>query len=96
MKVTIHLNTSAPFWSYQPDAELIEAVSYTDHQAGRAEEALSLAYELFNIGEPHEGPYGDVVARYRDAQHRSLSVGDVVTVDGRRFACEPMGWKELV
>lgn len=28
-------------------------------------------------------------------QHRSLSVGDVVHVDGRSFLCCSVGWKEL-
>ena len=48
---------------------------------------LEAAFELHNIGDP-EGSGG-----YRP--YRSLSVGDVVVVDGRAYSCDDIGWTRL-
>jgi len=53
------------------------------------EELLYDAFEMFNIGE------GPVALEYRGRKLRSLSVGDVIAIDGRHYACAPVGWKEV-
>lgn len=30
-----------------------------------------------------------------DYDHRSMSEGDIIDLDGHLFYCEPVGWKEL-
>jgi hypothetical protein len=47
------------------------------------------AFEWFNVGE------NDVATRYRAAGNRSLSVGDVVVIDGRAYGCGRVGWDTL-
>jgi hypothetical protein len=50
---------------------------------------LNACFDLFNVGDP----FGDVtVRRYRNAGHRSLSVGDVVVIDGRAFTVASFGF----
>jgi hypothetical protein len=48
---------------------------------------LNEAFEMFNIG------HGPVTVEYRALRLRSLSVGDVVIINGRAFSCERLGWK---
>lgn len=48
--------------------------------------ALNHAFEEFNIGEGH------LAQAYRARRLRSLSVGDVVMIDGRIYSCESAGW----
>jgi hypothetical protein len=50
---------------------------------------LALAFEMFNRGAPK------FVGDYMYPE-RSLSVGDVVEIDGTRFACQPVGWKQTL
>jgi hypothetical protein len=50
---------------------------------------LNLAFEAFNIGET------GVAADYRARRLRSLSVGDVVEIDGRQYRCASLGWTRV-
>ena len=54
---------------------------------------LDRAFEMFNA--PHEflkeGDYV-IALQYRNKKLRSLSVGDVVEIDGVRHQCLPVGW----
>lgn len=85
-KVTVLLNASpGSFFGYEPGMELHEAISY---ETG-AREPLDDAFEMFNIGN------GDLAREYRAGRNRSLSVGDVVVVDGVAHACASFGWDEL-
>ncbi len=53
-------------------------------------------FELFNVGEdPAFGPPHPRGVDYRRCGNRSLSVGDVVAVDGRFYACASTGWAAL-
>ena len=53
-------------------------------------------FELFNVGEdPAFGPPHPRAVDYRRCGNRSLSVGDVVAVDGRFYACASTGWAAL-
>ena len=51
---------------------------------------------LFNIGDdPAFGTPDPAAVNYRARGNRSLSVGDVVAVDGRFHSCDPSGWTVL-
>lgn len=50
--------------------------------------ALEQVFAMFNRG---SGSFvGDDVY-----EHRSLSAGDVVEIDGQRFSCEAVGWRGI-
>ncbi|MBQ0928593.1 hypothetical protein [Saccharopolyspora endophytica] len=66
------------------------------HPETREIEVAERAYNIFTVG--HTPAYGTPdprAAAYREQGNRSLSVGDVVCVDGRFLACEPFGWNEI-
>lgn len=54
---------------------------------------LNRAFEMFN-GDPGYLEKNDlyIAKRYRFAQLRSLSVGDIVEIDGSKYRCGPVGW----
>lgn len=68
-------------------------------EAGSVDEALDIAWAVCNSA-PGElfcpARYADVVSEYREARHRSLSVGDLVRVRGDSadftFRCDEFGW----
>jgi hypothetical protein len=65
----------------------VEVCSFETKKEG--EDAAEEAFDLSN--NPH---------RERDrsevyGHHRSVSVGDVIDVDGQKFACMSMGWAKL-
>lgn len=99
MKVKVHHRTAVggadriPFFSpYAQEDDLLEVYAY-ESSAKDHGSALESAWYLFNIG--HEQGV-DVALAYREKRLRSLSVGDVVEVDGVRYACNPMGWARVV
>jgi hypothetical protein len=89
-------NLDSRFDPYQPDHRVV--LVYRGHvPAGTADiDACELVFELLNIG--HDADYSepnpDAVA-YRARGNRSLSVGDLVSVDGRWFSCGRFGWSLL-
>lgn len=50
---------------------------------------LNKAWETFNVGTD------ELAAQYRTRNLRSLSVGDVVFIDGAPYACESVGWEPV-
>jgi hypothetical protein len=50
---------------------------------------LAQAFERFNNGSGHEDP------SYFARKLRSLSVGDVVMVNGDAYSCDPAGWSPV-
>lgn len=61
------------------------------YDAGGCDDAhalLEAAFETFNIGED------ELAGQYRARKLRSLSVGDVVMIDGTVYSCESAGWAE--
>ena len=60
-------------------------MAWTDDQAS-VQPLLNDAFETFNVGSD------ELAAQYRARGLRSLSVGDVVTVDGVPYACASVGW----
>lgn len=84
----------AEFWfarsfrgPYDPRLNYQHAISYE-----RAGSDLSICEDAFyecNVGT------GALAMEYRANGNRSLSVGDVVTVNDRAYFCAPTGWSEL-
>src|SRR5262249_4822114 len=55
-------------------------------------DACEKVFELLNIGDdPDFGTPDPTAVEYRARGNRSLSVGDVVSVDGRFYACGRVG-----
>jgi len=52
---------------------------------------LEDAFEQLNIDNPQTW----WAQLYRENRHRSLSVGDVITVGDRAYACAAVGWSEV-
>jgi hypothetical protein len=50
---------------------------------------LAGCFHEFNVGET------PLAAEYRARRLRSLSVGDIVDIDGRAYSCERVGWKPV-
>ncbi len=63
-----------------------EAVFTCEHDAPSTAAALNWAFEEFNVGS------GPAAHEYRSRRLRSLSAGDVVTVDGEAWLCTSLGW----
>lgn len=70
------------------EGDLLESVWAGHIEAETDDDALALAFEMFNAGAP--GFIGST-----EYPHRSLSVGDVVEVSGIRYSCEPIGWNRI-
>ena len=65
-------------------------------EAETPEGACEIAFGIYNSypDELHcDERYLLAVEDYRGGKWRSLSVGDVVMVDGKPFSCERTGWK---
>ena len=45
--------------------------------------ALEELFEIFNVKRP------------KDFERRSMSISDVVEIDGKNYYCDAIGWKEL-
>lgn len=73
--------------AYQPGDELEEVFSSFLFEE-EDENTLELLFSKFNRGAPDF--VGDDLY-----PERSLSVGDVVEVNGVRYACESAGWREI-
>lgn len=79
------------FQPYTPGDAVYHAFTYT--AADGSDLAIcNAAFEDFNVGDPSAN---ETVYRYRSAGNRSLSVGDVVMVDGRAYGCGRFGWDLL-
>ncbi len=60
-------------------------------ESSSVEDALEEVFRRWNHAIP--GQTGDLAEKYST---RSLSVGDFVVINGRRFQCDNVGWKEIV
>lgn len=84
---------------YRPEHTVSEVFTY-DVTSPRSEAEvnalLSEAFRLFNVGDdPAFGTPDEWAVAYRRRRNRSLSVGDVVGVGRRFYACERYGWSVL-
>jgi len=83
------------FGRFEP-AKLYAAAGFTLTPAGQpsadqVKGALETVFEQLNIPDPDQ-PWA---IAYRQAGHRSLSVGDVVVIGETAWACAPSGWDLL-
>lgn len=90
---TIYLNrekdAEGRLVAWNPGVGYVEGHELEKVYEGVVSEAdLGLIFAMFNRGS------GRFVGDERYPQ-RSLSVGDVVELGGTRYACDPVGWKEL-
>jgi len=93
-KVEIFLNVqedeqgrSVGFFGWKPEhaMQLVYTMS-VDRVVDSEDADLAIAeemFEIFNIRHPE------------DYRNRSLSVGDMVVIDGRKYACMPVGFERV-
>ena len=99
MKVNVSINQSERRFltgGYQPGDPMKLALTFE----AEAESALVLCDQVFAaLNSPISAPLGTLdVARAVAAYHKvypSLSVGDIVEVDGKRYVCQTVGWLPL-
>jgi hypothetical protein len=59
-------------------------------------DACGQLYQLLNVGDdPAFGVPDPRAVRYRARGNRSLSVGDVASIDRRFYVCTRLGWQRL-
>lgn len=91
-----HNESPDHYFGYEYGHRLIEVFAYRLGNRFTDLASCDLAYHLFNVGhDPEFGEPHPFAMAYRMAGHRSLSVGDVVQVDSRFYACESSGWRVL-
>jgi hypothetical protein len=76
------------FFGHKPEQPMVLVFAYT-RSLPSDDHALEDAYREFNIGE------GPLARDYRERKLRSLSVGDVVAIGDRYYACADAGWERL-
>lgn len=106
MNVTIYLNTSTDehgrslgrMDGYQPTHTLTKAYQMVADPFGTTDlDVLRVVFDVFNVGDDPDffNPPSPHAIEYRKAGNRSLSVGDVVVLDGRAYACARFGWDTI-
>ena len=86
---------------YDPDRQVTyEPLGFELESTGAVEADLELAFALCNstpgeIFAPVTERHVRIVEFYRSHGARSLSVGDLVTVDGQTFACASFDWEPV-
>lgn len=93
--ITVWINEAeGHFFGYRPEhAPALRRAFQYGTSADTVDLALAESFDLLNIGD--DPMYGDPDQRavtYRLLGNRSLSVGDVISVDGDSFAVEAVGW----
>lgn len=80
------------FFGYQTGHPIV--LVCTLRQAAASDEViLEQMFHLFNVGDdPDFGTPDPRAVEYRRRRNRSLSVGDVVDIAGRLYACAGTGW----
>jgi hypothetical protein len=107
MKVTVYHNVARDehgrhinFDGYQPGQPLVPVFSYeVELLDGGIPELLLIAEEAFASfnadSEVLAGRKLELALRYRRAQSRSLSVGDVLRIDDSILACDHVGFRTI-
>src|SRR5271156_479646 len=92
---TVYLNNPPQFLGFGRfgPAKLYAAAGFTLTPAGQpsadqVKVALETVFDQLNIDDPDQ-PWA---ISFRQAGHRSLSVGDVVVIGETAWACAPSGW----
>ena len=76
---------------------LVEATKFFVDNGLSDQEILEATFTALNAPEPNG--IGNLTPAKIRVYHKvfpSLSVGDVVEIDGRRYACESLGWSEPI
>lgn len=73
------------FFGYKPEHPMVLVFAYVIPELDPGL-AIEEAFHTFNVGED------DLAQAYRARRLRSLSVGDIVAVDGKFYSCENAGW----
>ncbi|MGW6332149.1 hypothetical protein [Nocardia rhamnosiphila] len=93
----VFLNQSrVAFTGYQPGAPLVLAYTLTLPTAHTVDDlqALDRVFAIFN-GHPAYDKDDEHTRAWYDSGLRSLSVGDVIALDDRSYACAAVGWQLL-
>lgn len=72
---------------YEPELNYRAVITY--ERSGDTHAVLNHAFETLNIGGC------EIARRYRADGNRSLSVGDLVVVDGEAWLCARFGWEPV-
>uniref|UniRef100_UPI003F498FF8 hypothetical protein n=1 Tax=Pseudonocardia sp. CA-138482 TaxID=3240023 RepID=UPI003F498FF8 len=94
--VEVFLNSSdGHYFGYAPEHQVRKVFCYDTRPEG-VDAALDEAFTLLNIGhDPAFGTPDERALAYRAGRHRSLSVGDVLCVDGLWFAVADLGFEAI-
>lgn len=110
MRVTVFLNETKDehgrnlgYFGYEPNhvLRLAHTATVTEIMGGQIitwddQRVLERVFHLLNVGDdPDFGTPHPVAIAYRAKRNRSLSVGDVVMIDGRVFTCADVGWQPI-
>ena len=69
---------------------------HTLEMGGDVSPNLEAIFALFNLGNnPLATPRGQDRIRRLGVGHTSISVGDIVKVDGNYYYCDKVGWKKM-
>jgi hypothetical protein len=101
--VAVYLNQASvcahPGDGYEPLSGFVKAIEFTVEATG-PEAACEIAYAITNSypTELHcEARYFDIVLTYRHVGHfRSVSVDDVLEIEGQRFVCARFGFARVL
>jgi len=98
-QVQIWINTAPGRFKngYVAGDHLMPALDFGASLDDSDEDILEQAYTALNIN-PNPPTFGTLATASILQYHLnfpSLSVGDIVEIDGVRYACEPFGWKRL-
>jgi hypothetical protein len=77
----------------QVEFDLVAAVTF--NKAMSVEEALEVAYERTNSIDSHWSNNRGIIMLSHERNHRSTSIGDVILFDGKLYAVDVMGFKEI-
>ncbi len=96
VRVFLNRDPHSLLHGYTPSAPLVLAYEYAVPTAGPSADAMILerAFAAFNGHPEHPDDHAHADA-WADTRLRSLSVGDVVAIDDRHYACESAGWTRI-
>lgn len=90
VRVFLNEDQSGEHWmGYKPGHPLRQAIQYVMPNALTELQIAEEAFREFNIGD------GRLAKTYRANRNRSLSMGDVICVSGKWFACAMVGWEPI-
>lgn len=99
VRVFHNTTTDGRLFGYKPDHQVVEVYSYDDPDVvatTRDSAVADRAFHLFNVGhDPEFGIPDHRACDYRARGNRSLSMGDVVGIDNRFYACASSGWSPI-